>query len=274
MSKFAADLVLADVTTQLLEAFVRDPSHGLLLTGEHGVGLYTIARALGESVYGAGIRLIVIPEDGKDITIDQIRALYSDTKSVHDKGLVVVIDDGDRMSHPAQNALLKLLEEPPQNTLFILTSHNQGSLLPTILSRLSTIEVRRVSKPVSDAFIAANVDDANKQIQISFLAQGRPAEIMRLANDGDLFDAQAVVIRDARSFIQSPVYGRLIIANSYTQRDKAFQLVAALSHVTVFTQRRGEQVSAIHYASVAEAIDNLHDNAHAKLQLMKLALTL
>ncbi len=269
-----ANLVLEDVTRQLLEAFASNPSHGLLLTGETGVGLYTIACELGSGLYTKGRVLTVLPEDGKDITIEQVRALYVDTKSIHSDGLTVIIDDGDRLSLPAQNALLKLLEEPPQNTLFIITTHYPGSLLMTIRSRLSEIEVRRVSKTSSDALIAANFDDSSKKLQVSFLAQGRPAEIIRLAHDPDRFDLQAAVIRDARGFIQSPVYDRLVMANAYSQRDKAFQLVDALSSVTIFAQRRSEHIPAHQYLSIVTATDHLYENAHAKLQLMKLALTL
>ncbi len=245
-----------------------------MLTGDRGVGLYTVACDLGSSVYKTGTILRVLPEIGKEITIEQVRALYVDTKSIHSDGLVVIIDDGDRMSLPAQNALLKLLEEPPQNTLFIVTSHNPGNLLMTIRSRLSTVEVKRVSKHLSDELIASHFDDTNKQMQVSFLAQGRPAEIMRLAEDSELFDVQASVIRDARSFIQNSIYDRLVLANTYSQRDKTFQLLDALSNVTLFTQRRGEQISANQYSSIAAATDNLHENAHVKLQLIKLALTL
>lgn len=271
---FVADLLLEETTRQLLESFVRSPSHGLILTGERGVGLYTIASAMGRSVYVTGTILHVLPEEGKEISIEQVRALYAETKSLHSDGLVVIIDDCDRMSVPAQNALLKLLEEPPQHTLFLLTSHNPGTVLTTIRSRLSSIEVRRVTSSASTTFISDHVSDTNKQMQVSFLAHGRPAEIMRLATDDALFDEQAAVIRDARSFIQNSMFKRLVIVNQYSQREKALQLLDALSNVAMFTQRRGEQVPARQYVSVSAAIDNLHDNAHVKLQLMKLALTL
>ncbi|MEO5691469.1 MAG: AAA family ATPase [Candidatus Saccharimonadales bacterium] len=271
---FAADLVLEETTRQLLEAFVANPSHGLMVSGEPGIGLYTIAREIGQSVFAKGTILYVLPEEGKEISIDQVRSLYTDTKSTHEDGLVVIIDDCDRMSVPAQNALLKLLEEPPRHTLFLLTSHTPGNVLTTIRSRLSSIEARRVTSTMSTALIARHIIDANKQIQVNFLAQGRPAEILRLASDDAQFAEQASIIRDARSFLENSMFERLMIVHQYSQRDKALQLLDALSIVTIFTQRRGEQVPARRYVSVSSAIDNLHDNAHAKLQLMKLALTL
>lgn len=51
---------------------------------------------------------------------------------------VLIIENADCMADSARNALLKILEEPPENTVFILTTTNRGAMLPTILSRVRT----------------------------------------------------------------------------------------------------------------------------------------
>lgn len=51
---------------------------------------------------------------------------------------VLIIENADRMAESSRNALLKILEEPPENTVFILTTSNRGAILPTILSRVRT----------------------------------------------------------------------------------------------------------------------------------------
>lgn len=51
---------------------------------------------------------------------------------------VLIIENADCMAESARNALLKILEEPPENTNFILTTSNRGAMLPTILSRVRT----------------------------------------------------------------------------------------------------------------------------------------
>lgn len=272
--KFAPELLIEQMTRQLLEAFIKDPSHGILLAGDEGVGLSTIAQALGAGVYPSGSQHILAPEDGKEITIDQVRLLYTDTKSIHEDGLVVIIDDCDQMSIPAQNALLKLLEEPPHHTLFILTTHNPGSLLPTITSRVSSIDVKRISSQDSAAFINELTNDSSKKAQIAFLAEGKPAEISRLASDDETLQAHAGVIRDARAFIQGSKFERLILINSYASREGALQFINALAGLSLFAQRRGESVAAKQFEFIATATDNIHDNAQVKLQLIKLALTL
>lgn len=73
------------------------------------------------------------------LPIDQIRraAAWAHLKSASGKK-VFVIESADRMSEGARNALLKTLEEPPEDTIFVLTTAHRGALLPTILSRVRT----------------------------------------------------------------------------------------------------------------------------------------
>jgi DNA polymerase-3 subunit delta' len=61
------------------------------------------------------------------------------TPSVPNGWRIVIIDDADTMNRSSQNALLKILEEPPKKALLILVVHRLGALLPTILSRCSVI---------------------------------------------------------------------------------------------------------------------------------------
>ena len=51
---------------------------------------------------------------------------------------VLIIENIDRMQDSVRNAMLKILEEPPENTVFILTTSRRGAVLPTILSRVRT----------------------------------------------------------------------------------------------------------------------------------------
>ncbi len=76
------------------------------------------------------------------ILIDDVRRVvtFMQLKPSQDNGWrVVLIDNADRMNQTAQNALLKILEEPPPRTLLILVAHQAGTLLPTIRSRVQQI---------------------------------------------------------------------------------------------------------------------------------------
>jgi DNA polymerase-3 subunit delta' len=58
---------------------------------------------------------------------------------------VVIINDADTMNRSSQNAILKILEEPPDNTLLILIAHRLGALIPTIRSRARVINFQPLS---------------------------------------------------------------------------------------------------------------------------------
>ncbi|MBN1593972.1 MAG: hypothetical protein JW941_12080 [Candidatus Coatesbacteria bacterium] len=64
-----------------------------------------------------------------------------------------IIDDAHKMLEPAQNALLKTLEEPPAGAVIILVTENPTALLPTILSRCQTVEFRRLSTGAVEQFL-------------------------------------------------------------------------------------------------------------------------
>ncbi len=86
--------------------------------------------------------LIYVPPSGTGIKIDQIRALkeFSYVRPALSRSKVVLIDDAHKLTKESGNALLKVLEEPPVDTVFILISEGKESLLPTILSRTFQIE--------------------------------------------------------------------------------------------------------------------------------------
>ncbi len=62
----------------------------------------------------------------------------------------VIIPHADLLTVPAQNALLKLLEEPPAHTLIFLLASNREAFLPTILSRCQLIEIKAEQEPYTD----------------------------------------------------------------------------------------------------------------------------
>ncbi len=84
----------------------------------------------------------------KNISIDDIRELgrkfYLSSADYTYK--VCIVDTTEDLNISASNSLLKMLEEPPKNTLFILVSNNKQSILPTILSRCQKISFQRLNE--------------------------------------------------------------------------------------------------------------------------------
>ncbi|MBU0971036.1 MAG: DNA polymerase III subunit delta' [Proteobacteria bacterium] len=90
----------------------------------------------------------ISPADKKKIiSIAQIREIGGVLSSKPNEAAkrMVLIQDADLMNAQAQNALLKVLEEPPENTFFILTATRLSPLLPTILSRCRQIRFKPLS---------------------------------------------------------------------------------------------------------------------------------
>lgn len=95
---------------------------------------------------------IVVP-DGAKIKVDQIRELQREAalKAVEGQKQVFIIDKAHTMNENAANALLKSLEEPLQDTLYLLVSETKNNILPTIISRVQVVKMKEVNTLVLEA---------------------------------------------------------------------------------------------------------------------------
>ncbi|NQU61183.1 MAG: DNA polymerase III subunit delta' [Rhodospirillales bacterium] len=102
---------------------------------------------------------------------------------------VVVIDCADDMNPNAANALLKVLEEPPEKGLLLLVSHNPGRLLPTIRSRCSKLALKPLPEDTVQTLIQAHLpelDAGGDALALAHLADGSPGRALALAQEGGL----------------------------------------------------------------------------------------
>lgn len=268
-----AELVLGAATNARMQHFLRNPTHALLVVGERGLGVSTVAVHLAAQL--AGPSVIHIEAEKGSIPIERIRQLYAQTRSRRESSLAVVIDDADTMSTDAQNALLKLLEEPPRNVHFLLAVHDSSALLSTIRSRAQALELSPVSPEQSRALLDTVapklLSDQQKQ-QILFLAQGLPAEIVRLAKDGEYLQKTVASMTDARQFVEKSTYDRLVLVARYsTDRDKALAFVDMIGRLTSRLMTAHTSGSATRLLLISDTLDALKANGNAKVQMMYLA---
>jgi DNA polymerase-3 subunit delta' len=125
--------------------------------------------------------------------------------------------------HPAAgNALLKILEEPTPNTIFLLVSNDETKLLSTVLSRTQIIQVRPFSdEEIKSLLIHQHFIEEEKAGQIAHLVDGNINEALRLAREVE--DDSHGMFRD---WMRLCYTGDLIELNNWTEKFNALNKVA------------------------------------------------
>ena len=138
------------ITTTLINALERgEVAQTLLFTGRHGTGKTTVARILARKLGAKGSDIVEI-DAASNRGIDDARRLREDSFfiPIHGETKVFIIDECHMLTKEANNALLKILEEPPQNVFFILCTTVPDKLLPTVLSRCQRHNFKAIAADV------------------------------------------------------------------------------------------------------------------------------
>lgn len=235
-------LVLHERTQILFDKLKGNLPHALVIEGPIGVGVTAIAKELSKSVDSPMLiiepkksvngQMVVDPKEG-NIIIDDIRQLYEQTRTTLPGSLVYILDTGERsMTTAAQNAFLKLLEEPRNGLYFIITTHQPDQLLPTIASRSQRLTVLPVTDTQTQQIISdLNITDPAKKARLSFVGRGLPALIHRLAQDEKSYEARVEIMTDAKTMISGTPYEKLHVSQKYKDnRASAAMLVDDMNH--------------------------------------------
>ncbi|MBX3023471.1 DNA polymerase III subunit delta' [bacterium] len=195
--------------TRLLDAG-RLP-HALLFVGPPGIGKALVAQRLAARLACGGptppcgacagclqvvagshpdLRVIGAPGAGgrkegrtkKEIGIDQARELkrFVALRAISAGRKIAVIDDADRLSIAAQNALLKTLEEPPGAAMLILITASPGALLTTVRSRCQRIAFRPLAATAVQAALVDAGIAADEAERLAARAEGSPGRALAL----------------------------------------------------------------------------------------------
>lgn len=109
---------------------------------------------------------------------------------------VVIVDDADTMNRNAQNAMLKILEEPPKNTVLILVCHRLGAMIPTIRSRCRVLHFNPLNEEDLATLMMREVGNnlsASDKKMINFLGQGSIGRAQKLINSGGIEIANRIL---------------------------------------------------------------------------------
>lgn len=258
---------------KVLETIAKDLPGSVLLHGPDGIGF---AKAI-DVIKGNRALITIQPEkDDKidlekgSISVEMIRELYDLVRTRVDTPRLVVLRDADRMSLAAQNAFLKLLEEPNESTHFVLLAHSPSLLLPTIRSRVQKIELRPITAAQSETLLNdLKVTDATIRSQLLFIASGLPAQLTQLAGDSKRFEARAQIIRDARTILTETRYKRLAVIEQYKERREDALLL--LTDMAKLLKRSPENGAIGKIGDILKTYDRIAQNGNIRLQMAALA---
>jgi len=101
---------------------------------------------------------------------------------------IVVIWKPEKMNIQAANKMLKIIEEPPERTVFLLVAENSDLMLATILSRVQLVKIKKIDdQSMQEALIKRQHLSADEALRITYLAEGNYSKAVKMAEQGDSF---------------------------------------------------------------------------------------
>lgn len=191
-----------DTLRSFMNAWEQRDTHPIhpvwMLTGPMGIGKATLAYKIAKMVYGnVGDFFIVDIDrnidkdgkpkpDGKVISVYTVRAMIDKMQmsSMSGDWRVILIDSVDQLNTAASNAILKLLEEPPAKTLFLLLVHQLANVLPTVRSRARVEKMRPLTISQLRELCAKFIPDDEISTEILKLSNGSFGKIANLKKSG------------------------------------------------------------------------------------------
>ena len=199
-------------------------SHAYILTGEAGMGRKSIANAFAMTLLcekggsepcmtchsckqvmsGNHPDLIYVKhEKPGSIGVDDVREQINDTIMIRPYSSyykIYIVDEAEKMTVQAQNALLKTIEEPPAYAVIILITTNQEAFLPTILSRCVQMKLKPLKDFTIKSYLTQNLHIPEKDADIcAAFARGNLGKAIHLASSDEfkeLFQKVMVLVKN------------------------------------------------------------------------------
>lgn len=233
------NIIIHPQTAASAQEVINAPTQALLITAPEGAGKEAVANYIASSLLGVSVEhfensasiLRISPDKTGSIGIDAVRQaqhylmLKSASSSQELIQRVIVIADAHHMTREAQNALLKLLEEPPQGSMLILTATASQDLLPTVVSRVQEFALQ---KPSAEQIMAAIDKQSPESVQLAMrVSDGWPGlALALLAPDQEHPLAQAT--QSARTLLQQNTFERLSVVDTLAKQREQCELICQI----------------------------------------------
>ena len=198
------------------------------------------------------------------IYIEDVRNLQEMVRTAK-RGIrtIIIINDAAKLTVQAQNALLKLLEEPREGLHFILCTVSPMQLLKTVRSRCQTVTLQSDSA-------AINIPDDLK-VRIQFMAGDSATEQKRLATDAKYLERRSKLFGLAKQFVGGSAYERLVIVKQVSdKRESSLEFIDVLLRMyTALIARSFSERLRDEAATLLDIDRVIRANGNPKLQLLR-----
>lgn len=170
-----------------------------------------------------------------NLKVDALRKIEPFLRKTSSEGgwRIVIVDDADTMNRNAQNAILKILEEPPANVLIILIAHRPGMLIPTIRSRTRFLQFSPLSHEVLNDLLSKQTEHPALTIDqfdiLSALSEGSIGRALHFIEGGG-FDSLSQILShldDAPNWDWVKIH-QLSMSISSPAQDKEYRMFVEL----------------------------------------------
>lgn len=266
---------------------IQPAARSYIFHGPRGIGKATAARELTRRLNCQGDQpktcascrqfqagaypdlLTLSPEDKPSITIEQVR------NTIHTLSLspytgtgtrAVIADDAASLTLEAQNALLKLIEEPPLRTLFILVTEQPESLLATIRSRCAAIYFAPVStQAIASLLITAHGIPGAQAQQLARAAAGIPGAAVTLATQPETAAAELKLAEQAATAPQLTLFKRLLLAKQLVDDKADIARFGQLMHASLVSKLAEPTPALEPVAAQLVALERFRNQLQAKV---------
>ena len=278
-------------TGKRIESFIAAPSHALSLSGEPGAGKGMAARYIAACILQTELKSVenhpyvhILDGQASKTGIDEVRKVQTfltlKVPGADSLKRAVIIENLDYLRHEAQNALLKMIEEPPADTIIIVTFSLNTRVLPTLHSRMQSVNIMPLDLEYAVKTLESKFN--KKVITQNYYMSGGLAGLLAALLSREEHHPLVLAINEARNIIKMSRFQRLSRVDALLKNkelspglllDGLYRLVdAGYKQSLNVAPKTSKELKT--YASrlnlIEQSIHDLQDNVQAKLVFSRL----